>query len=108
MHAQTPKKPRKKSRNTDKLAKIEWDIIDSLKEDLQQPNLSTADKVRLSNAIAYHASNLNKMQSEKGEKPPFNETTLGDYVKSIKGAANMVRIIRRDFRRWTKKLSSKK
>jgi hypothetical protein len=106
MCAQTKEK-RKKPTALDKLIAMEWDIMRDLKKKLRNPNLSTNEQIRAANALAYHASVLNKLTSQKGEEPRFNESTLGDYVKGIQVQARLARMIRRDFKFWTKKASSK-
>ena len=99
---------KKKPAALDKLIKIEWDILRDLKKMLQNPGLSTGEKTRVANALAYHASVLNKLLSQKGEDPRFNEATLGDYVRDIQVQSKIARLIRRDFRVWTKRASLKK
>lgn len=99
---------KKKPAALDKLIKIEWDILRDLKKMLQNPGLSTGEKTRVANALAYHASVLNKLLSQKGEDPRFNEATLGDFIKEIPAQAKMATLIRRDFRVWTKRASLKK
>jgi hypothetical protein len=92
--------------NLDKLIVIEWDLLQDLKNMLSNPELSIGEKTRMANAIAYHASVLNKLLNQKGENSQFNEATLGDYIRGIDRSSR--RLIRRDFRGWTKKLSLKK
>jgi len=99
---------KKKPAALDKLIKIEWDILRDLKKMLQDAGLSTGEKTRVANALAYHASVLNKLLAQKGEDPRFNESTLGDYVKEIQVQPRIARLVRRDFRIWTRKLSLKK
>ena len=96
------------SANLDKLIAIEWDILKDLRKMLRNRELSTGEKTRVANALAYHASVLNKLLAQKGEDPRFNELTLGDYVKEIQVQAKIARLVRRDFRFWTRKLSLKK
>jgi hypothetical protein len=71
---------------------MEWDELRDLKKKLKDPDLSTAEYSRLSNAFAYHASVLNKLLAQKGESPQFNNVTLGDFVKDID--ARYLKIIR--------------
>jgi hypothetical protein len=90
----------------DKLIAIEWDIIRDLRKTLRSSGLSVGEKTRVANALAYHASVLNKLLSQKGEEPTFNEVTLGDFIKGVDVRAS--RLVRRDFRVWTRRLSLKK
>lgn len=81
--------------NLDKLIAMEWDIIKDLQAMLQNPNCSTAEKIRAANALAYHASVLNKLLSQKGEGSQFNEQTLGDFIRNVQ--PRIARMARRDF-----------
>ena len=111
MCAQTPntrKKPRKKPTELDKLIEQEWDFIEDLKKMLKDPTASPGDRIRAANSLAYHVSVLNKLRTQKGEEPRFNESTLGDYIKSLRVDPKTATMILRDFKFWTKKASSKK
>jgi hypothetical protein len=90
----------------DKLIAIEWDILRDLRKTLRNPELSVSEKTRVANALAYHASVLNKLLNQKGEDPTFNEATLGDFIKDVDAKAS--RLVRRDFKVWTRRLSLKK
>ncbi len=95
--------------NDEDLIKIERGLMADLKKMFNDPELSAMDKVRVANALAYHAVILNKLQSKKNEKSQFNEESLGDFVAGRNFADGpMRRLIRRDFRNWTKRLSSRK
>ena len=50
-----------KSASLDKLIAIEWGILRDLRKLLSSPELSTGEKTRVANALAYHASVLNKL-----------------------------------------------
>ncbi|KPV64952.1 MAG: hypothetical protein AOA65_0666 [Candidatus Bathyarchaeota archaeon BA1] len=89
--------------NLDKLIEMEWDILRDLKRMLQNPELSTAEKIRAANALAYHASVLNKLLSQKGESSQFNDASLGDFIQGVQ--PRIARLAVRDFRAWTKRLS---
>lgn len=91
----------------DGLVAIEWDMLQKLKDMLGDPELSIGDKTRIANAIAYHASVLNKLLNQKGENSQFNEDTLGDYVQNF-ADGKMRRLVRSEFRVWTRRLSLKK
>jgi len=107
MRAQTSE-TKKKPAALDKLIRIEWDILRDLRKMLRNPELSTGEKTRVANALAYHASVLNKLLAQKGEDPRFNEATLGDYIRDIQIQPRIAKLVRRDFRVWTRKLSLKK
>jgi hypothetical protein len=85
---------------------MEWDTLKDLKRMLRYPGLSTGERTRVANALAYHASVLNKLLAQKGEGSQFNEATLGDYIKGVQ--ARVYRQVRRDFRVWTRRLSLKR
>jgi hypothetical protein len=89
----------------DKLIAIEWDLLNDLKKMLSNAT-AQGEKIRLSNAVAYHAIVLNKLLAQKGQEQAFNEDTLGDFVGRHNAEGRMRRAIRRDFRNWKKKLSS--
>jgi hypothetical protein len=95
-----------KPENVDKLIGLEWEIIEDLKKMLKDPNLTAAERIRAGNALAYHASVLNKLYTQKGEESKFNDATLGEFIMGVE--PRMVYRIRMDFKRWTKKLSLKK
>jgi hypothetical protein len=97
---------KKKPAALDKLIAIEWEVLRDLRKTLRNPWLSVGEKTRVANALAYHAGVLNKLLSQKGEEPTFNEVTLGDFIKDVDARA--ARIVRRDFKVWTRKLSLKK
>lgn len=96
----------KKPMNVDTLIEVEWDIIRDLRKMLTDPQLSAAEKIRAANALAYHASVLNKLLAQKGEDSKFNDATLGDFIKGAE--PRIAYRIRVDFKRWTRKLSLKK
>jgi len=73
---------------------------------LLNPELSAAEKIRAANALAYHASVLNKLLTQKGETPKFDDATLGNFIKDIK--PRIARRVRVDFKTWTRKLSLKR
>ena len=94
------------SGNLDNLIAIEWDILRDLRKMLNDPELSTGEKTRVANALAYHASVLNKMLSQKGEDSQFNDATLGDFIRNVD--ARTSRLVRREFRVWKRRLSFKR
>jgi hypothetical protein len=93
-------------RNIDKLIDMEWDIMKDLRKMLIDPGLSATEKIRAANALAYHASVLKNLLSQKGESSQFNDSNLGDFIKGIQ--PKIARRVRSDFRIWTRKLSLKK
>lgn len=84
--------------NVDTLIEIEWDTIADLKNMLADPELSKVEKIRAANALAYHATVLNKLLVQKGETPKFDDETLGHFVKRY-GNRTCRRVVR-DFRTW--------
>lgn len=92
-----------KKGSLDKLIVIEWDIIKDLKKMLENPELSVAEKVHVSNSIAYHAACLNKLLAQRGLSPT-DDATLGDFVRDI--APRYARRIRVAYRQWKRKLLS--
>ena len=96
----------KRAPNLDRLIAIEWNILRDLRKMLSNPELSIGEKTRVANALAYHASVLNKLLGQKGEDSKFNEATLGDFIKDVD--SKMRRLVRRDFKVWTRRLSLKK
>jgi hypothetical protein len=95
--------------NLEELLKMEQELMADLKKLFRDPGLSVLERVRIANALAYHAVVLNDLRSKKGEKKQYDEDTLGDFVAGINFAdGRMRRQIRRDFRDWTRKLSSNK
>jgi hypothetical protein len=95
-----------KSASLDNLIATEWDILRDLRRMLRHPELSTGEKTRVANAIAYHASVLNKLLSQKGESLHFDDATLGDFIKDFDSKVR--RCARRDFRVWKRRLSFKR
>lgn len=95
-----------KPENVDKLIEIEWEIIEDFRKMLKDPNLTAVERIRAGNALAYHASVLNKLYAQKGEDSKFNDATLGEFIMSVE--PRMVYRVRMDFKRWTKKLSLEK
>ncbi len=95
--------------NVDDLLKTEQEIMADLKKMFNDSALSTAEKVRVTNALAYHAVILNKLRSKKKEVSQFDEDTLGDFVAGVNSTGGpMRRTIRRDFRTWKRRLSSRR
>jgi hypothetical protein len=95
-----------KSANLDNLIATEWDILRELREMLSNPELSTGEKTRVANALAYHASVLNKLLSQKGDDSQFNDATLGEFIRNVD--ARTFRLVRRDFKVWKRRLSFKR
>jgi len=104
MHTRKSKrKPKKKPASLEKLIEIEWDIIKDLRKMCKNSELSMPEKIRAANALAYHASVLNKLLTQKGESSQFNDKSLGDFIRGIE--PRIARRVRRDFKTWTRKLS---
>ena len=84
--------------NVDILIEIEWDTMSDLKNMLADPELSKVEKIRAANALAYHATVLNKLLVQKGETPKFDDETLGHFVKRY--GNRTCRHFMRDSRTW--------
>ena len=97
----------KEEATIDKLIAIEWDLLNDLKKMLNN-QVAPNEKIRLANAVAYHAIVLNKLLAQKGQELQFNEDTLGDFIGKQYAEGKMRRMIRRDFRVWKRRLSSRK
>ena len=94
-------------KNDEELIKTERELMADLKKMFNDPALQPMDKVRVANALAYHAVILNKLQSKKKGDSQFDEESFGDFVAGRNFADGpMRRRIRRDFRNWTRRLSS--
>ena len=88
------------------LIKREWEIITELQRMLKDPDLTVAEKTRVATVFAFHANALNRMLVDKGEKDPFDNQNLGDYVRGVE--PRVARRIRRDFIVWKRTLSFRK
>jgi hypothetical protein len=99
-------KKENKPKNVDKLIEMEWEIIEDLRKMLTDPNLSVAEKIRAGNALAYHASVLNKLRAQKDEESKFNDATLGEFITGVE--PRIACQIRKEFKVWTKKLLFKR
>jgi len=106
MCAQPLERKPKSTATLDKLIDEEWDIYYDLKNKLNNPELSMPEQIRMANALAYHSSVLSRLLNQKGEGSRFDDVTLGEFVKNVD--ARVYRIVRREFKFWTKKRSSKK
>ena len=93
--------------NVDKLIAMEWELLANLKKMFNDPALSTLEKIRAANALAYHAVVLNKLLAKKGEDSQFNEETLGDFIGQQYANGKIRRLVRRNFRDWKRRLSSR-
>jgi hypothetical protein len=91
--------------NVDKLIAMEGELLADLKKMFNDPALSTLERIRAANALAYHAVVLNKLLAKKGEDSQFNEETLGDFIGQQYANGKIRRLVRRNFRDWNRKLS---
>jgi hypothetical protein len=91
--------------NVDKLIAMEGELLADLKKMFNDPALSTLERIRAANALAYHAVVLNKLLAKKGEDSQFNEETLGDFIGQQYANGKIRRLVRRNFRDWKRKLS---
>jgi hypothetical protein len=91
--------------NVDKLIAMEGELLADLKKMFNDPALSTLERIRAANALAYHAVVLNKLLAKKGEDSQFNEEPLGDFIGQQYANGKTRRLVRRNFRDWKRKLS---
>lgn len=96
----------KRSASLENIIDDEWEILTDLNNTMKKPELSLAEKLKVANAIAFHASVFNKLLAQRGTDDEFDESTLGDFVRGVE--PRMARRIRAGYRRWTRKLSVKK
>ena len=87
-------------KSLDKLIQVEWDTINELKQMLTDSSLSTYDKVRISNSLAFHAVALNKLLQNKGEKP-LEDENLGSMLAKLPKKWRLT--VLRDFQKWKRK-----
>ncbi len=88
------------------LIKREWDIINELQKLLKDPELTVFEKTRVATVFAFHANTLNRLLTQKGEKDPFDDQNLGDFILGVE--PRIARRFRREFRVWKKTLSFSK
>ena len=89
------------------LIETQWEIMNTLKEMLNNPELTTDEKTHVANAFALQANVLNRFMKKTGaEKDSFEEQNLGDYLQGVE--PRISRRVRRDFRVWKRRLSSKR
>ena len=96
----------KKPASLDRIIEDEWAILLDLKNAIKSPELSVADKLRAANAYAYHASVLSKLLAQKGIEARVDETTLGDFIKTVEPRTAGRRT--RGIMQWMKRHSRKK
>jgi hypothetical protein len=63
----------KRAPNLDRLIAIEWEILRDMKKMISNPELSAGEKTRMANALAYHASVLNKLLTRKVRNPTLTK-----------------------------------
>jgi len=97
----------KKLASLDSIIEDEWAILLDLKNSLKNTELSLADKLRAANAYAYHASVISKLLAQKGIEAHVDETTLGDFIKTVEARTATVRRTRGVIQ-WMKRHSRKK
>jgi hypothetical protein len=96
----------KKPLSREDLILMEREIINELQKMLKDPDLTLTERLRTANVLAYHVNTLNKMVTQNGEKEPFEEKNLGDYVRGV--YPRIATRFRRDFRVWKRTLSYRK
>jgi hypothetical protein len=102
----------KKLASIDRIIEDEWDILLDLKDTLKNHELSAADRLRAANAYAYHASVISKLLARKGTEAHVDETTLGDFIKTVEPRTAAARRVtlrrRRGIIQWMKRHSRKR
>jgi hypothetical protein len=88
------------------LIEDEWEILRDLKSTMKNPELSVEEKLKVANALAYHASVLSKLISQKGAGDQLNEETLGDFIKDVE--PRIARRVKVGFRHWMRRPSLKR
>src|SRR3990170_1824665 len=99
-------KPQAESASREGLIRRTWEIINELQKMLKDPDLTVTEKTRVATVFAFHANTLNKLLTQKGEKDPFDDQNLGDYIRGVE--PRVARRVRRDFRIWKRALSFRK
>lgn len=89
-------------RGIDRLIAIEWDIIRGLVRELDG-ELSSADRVRIANSLAYHVNTLNKLLVRRDELPVLDEEPLLDVISRFPRRFKRALVGR--VRRWRRSLS---
>ncbi len=97
----------KKPANLDNIIEDEWDILLDLKNTIKNTELPLEDRRHAANAYAYHASVLSKLLAQKGNEAHMDETTLGDFIKTV-GPRTAGRRRSRRVIQWMKRHSRKK
>ena len=93
--------------NLDDLIHMKWELMGDLRKMLADQSLSKSEKIRIANALAYHALALNKLLAQKGEKEQFDEGALGVFIRDF-ADGNMRRAVRREFRGWQRRLMGRR
>jgi len=94
---------KKRSASLESLIEDEWEILRSLKDMMENPDLSIHEKLSVANALAYHASVFSKLLAQRGADAELNEATLGDFIRNVE--PRIARRGRMGLRRWTRRLS---
>lgn len=68
----------------DKLIAIEWDIIEEIRRQLNQPDISITEKAKLLNSLAFHTNALNRMLTRKEQQSAEgDEITLAELIAKL-------------------------
>jgi hypothetical protein len=106
MEDRITEKSRVKLPSREDLIFMEREIINELRKMLKDPDLTLTERLRTASVLAYHVNTLNKMVTQSGEKEPFEEQNLGDYVRGVE--PRIATRFRREFRVWKRTLSYRK
>ena len=88
----------------DKLIAIEWDVIYDLQRQLDS-DLSHAERVKLSNSLAYHVNTLNRLLAKKGGEG-VDEESLAEVIVGVHRRISRAVVGR--IRRWIRRGSSRR
>jgi len=66
------------------LIAIEWDIVEEIRRQLNQPNMRILDKAKLLNSLAYHTNALNRLLVRKEHQElEDDETAIAELIAKL-------------------------
>ncbi len=77
------KESRAKLPTHEELILAEQEIINELRQLMQDSSVSLKDRLRAAAVLAFHMNTLHKMITTEGEREQVDQQTLGDYVVSV-------------------------
>ncbi len=75
--------PRAKLPTHEELILAEQEIINELRQLMQDSSISLKDRLRAAAVLALHMNTLDRMITCEGEREQIDQQTLGDYVVSV-------------------------